>query len=511
MLNASSTDSLAQGSAFSRSQLTHTDSALPRIVAITSVVTETVHPTYVFTEVITETTETSMTSTIRPELETSSSEYVQPDTVQSSASQTQMAEPGTSTSSMTQSTILLPATTQSPSPSWTSSLMTPSTQPMDDLTISHSPYTERPEPMLPFSGHPTADAQTNPWDPLPVGSSLASSPLPSSTFSSTTLSTAILSTTSIQTTTSSTQTSSSTLTPSSLPQIVTAPIPSSLSSASSPLSSTSSSSPSSSSIAGIISGSVYSEGPANQNKSFSHHVGAIVGGTVGGTAFIALGLLACFLFFRRRRRRCTVHRQGSPGKRLLRTSDSMSSIRGLHGRQFSQPSFPIARTTIPSAPIFPASRNSMPPGPRPNPTMAASNQDLSLDRMYPRSREQHDTFADPEDGLVSPIIQLHPPSCTVSNYSPHSSCEGGLEFVKGDDYDSSARTSRYESIYYPDESTITLPFPHPRTNWLSPHCHDNSKTRLSTRSDPFDLETPLKALHEWPPLPPRPTARGDNF
>lgn len=121
-------------------------------------------------------------------------------------------------------------------------------------------------------------------------------------------------------------------------------------------------------------------------------------------------------------------------------------------------------------------------------------------------RDAHQNpFCDPEGSPVSPIINVHPPSRTVSMYS-QPSWEGDLKVQEKSDLElPTSRDPRYGRVYLSSESnTPALASDDTLAPW------DDSKMRLSTRSDPFDLEVPSTVLHEWRPLP-RPTSWGNRF
>ncbi|KAJ5733485.1 hypothetical protein N7493_002271 [Penicillium malachiteum] len=257
----------------------------------------------------------------------------------------------------------------------------------------------------------------------------------------------------------------------------------------------------STSMASVIAGASTS---SVQSKNSHHKVGVIVGGTVGGVAFCAIGLLACFLFIRRRRRGGQ-HQRKNSRQSLLHDRHSISSFNDTHQRQYSQSSMnTIQEVSIPSAPapVFPPPRNfSNPSNIRPNPVLAASNQDLSLDRMYLREESPPGYTEgfnyDVERSPVSPIIEISPPSRSVSNYS-RCSWEGSDSLKFPQEYDLSVPNSRQVSAYYPGESTFTLP----DTASPSSNVIDMAKTRDSARSDPFDLEPSPRSPPKEPPLPP---------
>ncbi|KAJ5368854.1 uncharacterized protein N7496_008614 [Penicillium cataractarum] len=447
------------------------------VVAITSVVTETVHPTLIITEVTTVGTSQLGTSLSagQQQSEESPGPTIQAATVQTEASQTSQTQTvQLAYSTTSQLTVLSPETTATWS--WSTA----------DLVSSSSPAGQTSVSLPPVVGHSLGDGQTSSSELVPVLSSSTTSALSSTAFSTATTS-SVLGATTTSLTATSTPTSRSTLVTSSLAETTFTSV-SSHSSSSSP-----SLSPSSSSSAVITSGSESTNGQFSHSNSDSH-LGAIVGGPIGGAVFVALALLACTLF-RRRRRRAPTKPQGSPGGDLRPNSnDSLTTFRGVHGwhsQQNSQSEFLMD-------PVFSPRGNTVLSAPAPN-------QEVPNNTMYQARDSRRDHFSDPELSPVSPIINIHPPSRTASNYSQRSG-DGGLKFLEKHDFHPSTPSSRYESIYYPDEGSFTPSLP--EEDKLAPR--DNRKTRLSTRSDPFDLEMPPKALHEWP-LPPHPTPWGDKF
>lgn len=137
--------------------------------------------------------------------------------------------------------------------------------------------------------------------------------------------------------------------------------------------------------------------------------------------------------------------------------------------------------------------------------MAVPNQGLVLNTMGLFGDSYQNPSCDPEGSPVSPIINVHPPSCTVSMYSQPSWEEDPKVLEKSDLEFPTSGDPRYERAYLPNETnTPALASDDTLAPW------DNGKMRLSTRSDPFDLEVPPTALHEWPPLP-RPTSWGNRF
>ncbi|KAJ5707324.1 hypothetical protein N7488_007125 [Penicillium malachiteum] len=397
------------------------------IVTLTSVLTTTVHPTWVVTEAV--------TIAGIPTAPTDSS--TQPDNAQTEL-------PATNTpAEATQITLSQSQTALSEAPS-------------TGLTTSASSSRQMQEPSA--TGASSSDSNPYNWETTPVYGSVSATIAAVSTF----------------------QTATSTAAAQSY--------------SSSPLST-------STSMASVIAGASTS---SVQSKSSHHKVSVIVGGTVGGVAFCAIGLLACFLFIRRRRRGGQ-HQRKNSRQSLLHDRNSISSFNDTHQRQSSQSSMhTVQEVSIPSAPapVFPPLRNfSNPSNIRPNPALAASNQDLSLDRMYLREESPpgytEGFYDDVECSPVSPIIEISPPSRSVSNYS-RCSWEGSGSLKFPQEYDLSVPNSRQVSTYYPGESTFTLPdTASPSSNVL-----DMAKTRDSARSDPFDLEPSPRSPPKEPPLPP---------
>ena len=329
---------------------------------------------------------------------------------------------------------------------------------------------------------------TQPTEGTPASTSSQSSSLPVNTATHTSSGdpTSLASSTSSSAPSSTWSTASSSWTSLGIQQVTTSSIlPSHTRSSStfSPLATTSTA------AAGAIAGATASEKASEQSKRTSRKVGAIVGGTFGGVSFILFGFLA-FLFFYRRRRH-NQHRRQRSRQSLLRDSGSIISFNDSH---HSQPPFPTTRTSsIPFAPVFPFRRPSNPPRVHPDPALAASNQDLSLDRLYLRNENPSADypFANTER---RPVIHISPPSATASTYS-RKSWDGGLSLLEC--YDSSARSSQHENTYYPGGSTSTL-------SGLASHRTSNvmdlPQTRDSTYSNPFDLEPPPNALQRGPPF-----------
>lgn len=246
-------------------------------------------------------------------------------------------------------------------------------------------------------------------------------------------------------------------------------------------------------------GSAFAESSTSTNEStgdrINHRrVGAIVGGTLGAAAFIALGILA--LYFFRRRRWTNPHKRQNSRQGLLPDRDSPNSFIS-HTRKISQPYFPDkdGAACIPSAPVFPPQRNYSPPN-RSDPAFGAATQYPYLEKVYLPGESNYvyteDANEDLEHSPVSPIIEIYPPSRSVSNYSQESGGPGFLDY-----HNESFPSSRHASSYRAGESSLTLP----DTCSQASKCLDTPKARDSIRSDPFDLEPPANVLRKGPPLP----------
>ncbi|CAG8889603.1 unnamed protein product [Penicillium egyptiacum] len=141
---------------------------------------------------------------------------------------------------------------------------------------------------------------------------------------------------------------------------------------------------------------------ADNPNPTSSKIGTIVGSIIGGSAITMFALLACALYMRRRRRKRATERQGIRQK-LIRGDSTSSSIS--HHRHHSYPSIPgnigLKPPILPVIPLQPQ----------------LSNPDLSLDSMYLRGETTtQDPFADPP----SAVIEISAPSRSVSLYSTSS-------------------------------------------------------------------------------------------
>ncbi|KAJ5218350.1 uncharacterized protein N7498_000449 [Penicillium cinerascens] len=434
--------------------------------AVTLVVTETVRPTWIITESV-----IVFTNTVSSEEKTSL-----PETAPQSAEPTDTAQRQISPQSLQADT--------------TSPISVPTTVPLiEDPTSRSAEYWPG------FLGHLTV--QTS-WDSESSPSSSLVSPSPPSSESS--------SSPTLLTTSSSVRTSVlSSMTPSSLASTPARETMSSISPAT--RSSTSPyHSPTFTPLSGLGSNASSTESFSGQSHHRSPGTGTIVGSAIGGAAVVALGLLACFFFFRRKR--TLSHQRQASRQRLLRTSESMSSTEGFHRRQFSQPlpatQFPVTDAT----PIFHSRRYSNTLDNRPSPAVAACYPNLSHDRVNPYGEMPchllEDSFADPEapplSRGLSPIIEVSPPTRSASLYS-RSSWDGGLNVVESHE---PIRISPY-GCTYPSRSTLTL-----ETSGSGSRYQNTPKSH-SRRSDPFDLESPANTL-QWPfPASPRPNRWGSRF
>ncbi|OQE20576.1 hypothetical protein PENSTE_c013G06156 [Penicillium steckii] len=233
-----------------------------------------------------------------------------------------------------------------------------------------------------------------------------------------------------------------------------------------------------------------SQSTSTSSRDSSHRVGTIVGSVIGGTVFIVLALLACFLF--RRRRRNSLHRRQHSRQTLLRTDSDNSTRAFLHDRQSSWP-LPHSNN-IPSAPVFPAQRNHLNTNIQTFAASAVTNQDMSPGGGYFNNDYQKRYTDEPfSNHHQSPVIEVSPPTRSASVYS-RSSWEGRSKSLEP--YVSPSPGSRAGSAYFPGESTTTLPdsgsdIPDSR-HLFAP------KRRASIRSNPFDLEAPPSAASKDP-------------
>ncbi|KAJ6109921.1 hypothetical protein N7486_002156 [Penicillium sp. IBT 16267x] len=414
-------------------------------VTITSVFIETVHPTQIITEAV---TIARSPTTVNPEPppQTPHPEIVQPQ---------QSSQTSTKTKIETTPAIVESVTVQSSTSS--ESLATSTTSSSSSLQV-HEPF--HTSEVSVFSSNPESSTSVGDSTLVTSASSLEA---PSSTWP----------TTSVMSTSSAFQKTTPLVTFSSYSPTA---------------------SPSKTMGSVFAESSTYTEASAGNNNSH-RKVGAIVGGTVGAATFIALGILAFFLFRRRRWR--NPHRRQNSRQGLLPNRDSTSSFRG-HTRKISQPYFSDkdGTTCIPSAPVFPPQRTTLPN--HPDPAFGASTANPSLEKVYLPGESHYVYTEDPNEDLerspVSPIIEISPPSLSVSNYS-QSSGGGGPGFL--DYHNESLPSSRHASSYRPGESSLTLP----DTCSQVSKSLDTPKTRDSIRSDPFDLEPPANVLHKGPPLP----------
>ncbi|CAG7976783.1 unnamed protein product [Penicillium nalgiovense] len=137
---------------------------------------------------------------------------------------------------------------------------------------------------------------------------------------------------------------------------------------------------------GTISESSSGPSQADNSSPAPSKIGTIVGSIIGGSAITIFALLACALYMRRRRRKIATERLGIRQK-LIRGDSTSSSIS--HHRHHSYPSIP--GNISPRSPILPFIPLQQHP----------SNPDLSLDSMYLRGETRaQDPFADPPSALI---------------------------------------------------------------------------------------------------------------
>lgn len=237
-------------------------------------------------------------------------------------------------------------------------------------------------------------------------------------------------------------------------------------------------------------GAVQDSSTSHKDKSLN--VGAIIGGTIGGATFVALSLLTC-IYLSRRKRQTGIYGRRNSNRSLLHPRTG-NQIRPSHKRQISEPVLPsVESPAIPSAPVFPARSYSTPDGVRPGfLSVPFDNDDASLRTNFQNEEDhRHESpFRDPENPLISASLEVFPPSRSESMYSKSSWGSRSKLLERQDGF---LRSSPYESLYYPGESTLTLP-----RGSVGPDSSTTNKNRASTRSDPFDLEAPPDILPQWP-------------
>lgn len=440
-------------------------------VVVTSVVTETVRPTWIFTEsVVVYTNTASEEETPLPKTSTRNAEPAETPQLQTSMQSLQM-----DTTIPTHVSTIVP-------------FAEPTAVPPMENPVSHT------DTWPGFLGPLTI--QTS-WESVSISFTSSEYPSPSSSESPSSRSLVTTSLTASFSVRSSVLLSTSSITPAST---TVSKIWASSSSATTP--SSPSYSPIQTPLASLGSDTSPSYSSSGKFHGHSPSTGTIVGSAIGGAAVVALGLLACILFLRRKRAQS--HRRQASRQRLLRTSDSISSIERFHRRRSSQPTpVPPSHDTT-SAPVFHQRRYSNPLDNRPSPPFELSYPNLSHDRAYlwgqsPKS-SLDDPFADLEDNPraidrpLSPIIEISPPTRTASIYS-RSSWEASPQVVESHD---SSRFSPYNCTE-PTQSTLTVETLGSGSRYL------NTPKSVSRRSDPFDLEPPPNALHL-----PLPSARHPN-
>ncbi|KAJ5087996.1 hypothetical protein N7456_011612 [Penicillium angulare] len=304
------------------------------------------------------------------------------------------------------------------------------------------------------------------------------------------------------------------------------PIAASSARVSSRVSSTFATSPSPSPMPTVLTGSSAStHAPSAQGNMNRHTMAAVIGGSLGGAAAVVAVIILAFILLKRRRRRNEKHLRQSSRQRLIRNSkDSMSSFNSPNPCEPSPLFFPAERTisvprtvSVPQALFSPpvtsvaAHQGYNPATHQYDVTHATSNQDLLTNSMYlhqefnPNALEYD--HMDSEHSPVSPMIEISPPSRSVSNYSRSS-------WDAGSSRPCSRLPNYFELAFSPGElggthlsaeSTLTLPDTRSSrySNFLEqPQTHD------SVRSDPFDLEVPANGEYAEcdQPLPPPPAA-----
>ncbi|KAJ5964695.1 uncharacterized protein N7479_004571 [Penicillium vulpinum] len=130
----------------------------------------------------------------------------------------------------------------------------------------------------------------------------------------------------------------------------------------------------------------------NSSPTSTSKTGTIVGSVIGGSAIMIFALLACALYMRRRRRKITTERLGIRQK-LIR-GDSASSSVSHHHHHNRHNSFPSIPSNIgPRSPVLPIIPLQQQP----------SDPNLSLDSMYLRGeRAPQGSFADPIIEISAP-------------------------------------------------------------------------------------------------------------
>jgi hypothetical protein len=302
-------------------------------------------------------------------------------------------------------------------------------------------------------------------------------------------------------------------------------------------------------------------------EDVSGRAGVIAGTIIGGVAFIALTLLACFFCFRRRRQKSRSRQQKQRSHMREESWASwnanslMGSVKVLKYRQFSHPGYVDAES--PPGPGPPAQHRAQDEsaGGRPlsyqqssrvrrhvssrrysnldasysfSPEMSGANNDMSYSDGNPFSNSAHphrvsqvssrwapSTVSDPftdDESPVSPILELNTPSRTLSCYS-RPSHQGGLNILARSD--GSARDSQFTTTYslpgqLTRESTDPLPTAPPPSDGISrtgsavhgrSHNPSSSLAQFARQiSDSWHLEQPPQAALRSDPCgspPPR--------
>ncbi|EPS29163.1 hypothetical protein PDE_04112 [Penicillium oxalicum 114-2] len=214
--------------------------------------------------------------------------------------------------------------------------------------------------------------------------------------------------------------------------------------------------------------------------------GAIVGCVVGGVIGLGLVILACLFCLRRK----GIQVLSSLGMNSRRKSDD--SLTTLHAMRDSE-AFPMGAVLAPRAANMVPSHATTP-----RPVVAEPvKQEPTPDTwgLAQKFHAKHGALS--ARCSVTPLIQVQPCSrapSTLSHLSSQQSAETKLDYMEQAEFGTApSATSDYESVDDPEKSVMMVDFSNfPEDNRLAPR--RDYDMRLSTRSDPFDLELPLKSL-----------------
>ena len=230
----------------------------------------------------------------------------------------------------------------------------------------------------------------------------------------------------------------------------------------------------------------------------------IIGSILGASAFIMFAIAAWFVL--RRRRQKIIKVQKIIGAR--NGGDSFNPEEGYETLYFPEAPVPGADTKsaqIPTLPVIPEEVHSVPAYSNGPFITAHSNPDLSMDSLYLRSERSRRAFytqntvtSDHEtDHSPSLAKDVSPRSHVVSTYSRSSWEDASVSNL--DFYGDSTTALPQELV------GVTLP---PSNSKYLEAC----MSRDSLRSDPFDLEAPSVSNPPGsPPVPPVPTEWGTKF